>query len=416
MKMRSICLAVLVTVVGGLGLSSPAGAYNYFLESVPLYQLDIQNELDTNAFTYTDNWFMTVSVAEMTYAVANGWDNKGIACYVSPAQIPGSVALMRLHNPDSTDHLYTTSWAERQNAIAIGFLYEGIVGYVFPANASVPGTVPLHRFYVGGDACYHFYSTNAAAGGGSSYEGIACHVWSSKKQLVSMTITAPKAGEEVKGLSKYDVSWTSSLPGGYVFLNYSTDAGNSWKLIDSGLENKGFAPWRVPNLDTIHARVQIVWTDNLFGATNVLARVESPSDFKIKKSTLQITAAAKSLVQAHLSSPTALTTKTLSASAIQLSWKAGTGNPKGYIVERQTGSGPFLQVANVRAPSLTYTDSSVSPGTSYAYRVSAYGEGVSSGYSNKASARTVYALKTRGVGPAAQGKPMQRIQQRSGSQ
>ena len=283
MKTSAVLVVLLLTIAGGLQFSSPVAAYDYALESVPVYQLDVPDDQDPDTFSCTADWFLTTSVAEMSQAVSNGWDSRGIGFYVSPAQIPGTLALYRLYYPDSSDHLYTTSWAERQSAIATGFSPEGALGYVFPADASVPGTVPLHRFYSDDPCSLHMYFTDATAGAGAAYEGVACYVWPAKQQIANLTITAPTAGEELKGLTAYDVSWKSSMPGGYISLSYSSDAGNSWTLIDCGLENKGFTKWRVPDTATTHARIQIVWTDAIFGQTNVLARAESQSDFKIKK-------------------------------------------------------------------------------------------------------------------------------------
>jgi hypothetical protein len=55
---------------------------------------------------------------------------------------PPSGELFRLAN--ATDHFYTTSATERQDAVTnFGYVYEGVACYVFPIQ--MPGTVPLYR-------------------------------------------------------------------------------------------------------------------------------------------------------------------------------------------------------------------------------------------------------------------------------
>jgi hypothetical protein len=206
--------------------------------------------------------------------------------------------------------------------------------------------------------------------------------------------------------------WSASSKIGAVSLGYSSDAGYSWMVTDCGLANKGFASWRVPNIDTNHARIQIVWTDARSGPTNLLAIAESRSDLTIRKGPVTLPSGALRRVPMARASPTRLTARTLSTGGIRLSWRAAKGSPKGYIIERRTGQRPFLQVANVLAPAVTYTDGYISPGTSYAYRVRAYGGGVSSGYCEVASAKTVLSLKMPGGGQGLRKRPAPQIEQK----
>jgi len=45
--------------------------------------------------------------------------------------------------------------------------------------------------------------------------------------------------------------WNSYDSTGIVTLKYSTDNGNSWELISTSAENKGFFAWKVPESSTI---------------------------------------------------------------------------------------------------------------------------------------------------------------------
>lgn len=53
--------------------------------------------------------------------------------FIAPSPLCGAVPIYRLYHPGSDDHFYTLSANERDNAInAIGYLDEGILGYVWP--------------------------------------------------------------------------------------------------------------------------------------------------------------------------------------------------------------------------------------------------------------------------------------------
>jgi hypothetical protein len=129
--------------------------------------------------------FYTVSKTEQDNAVTNlGYSDEGIACYVYDPSAPVRAnrgALYRMFLPRTGDHFYTTSLAERVNAINnIGYRDEGVIGDVFFAQDDL-GTVALYRAYApsNGD---HFYTTskpehdNAVANLGYNDEGIACYV------------------------------------------------------------------------------------------------------------------------------------------------------------------------------------------------------------------------------------------------
>lgn len=284
-RMFAVLCVFCVMILVGLDFQTAANAADYLAKSVPVYRLKSFMLVDGGPFGGQNDSVMMTSVAEMNNALQNGWKSDGIACWTSPAQIPGTVPLYRMYKPSASDHFYVSTKSERDSAVGLGYSQEGIVGYVYPKNINppVPGTVPLYRFYSGGQFTYHRYSLDPQ---GAGYEGIECYVWPSEKGVVSMSLTSPRAYEELKGLSEYSIAWNSSVKGGYVALYYSTDSGNNWTQITSGVTNTGIAKWKVPNVDTQRGRIRIVWTDNLYGTSNLLARVESPYDFKIKRTTL----------------------------------------------------------------------------------------------------------------------------------
>lgn len=58
--------------------------------------------------------------------------NGNVEPRVIPEPSENKVAVLRLYNPDTKDHFYTTDGAEADNAIkTLGYVFEGVLGYVF---------------------------------------------------------------------------------------------------------------------------------------------------------------------------------------------------------------------------------------------------------------------------------------------
>ena len=90
--------------------------------------------------------------------------------------------------------------------------------------------------------------------------------------------------------------------------------------------------------------------------------------------------------------PTSLSASAISSSQINLAWSSNTnGAESSFRIERKTGSaGTYSEVATVGSGSTTYSDTGLSGGTSYYYRVRAYSNTylAYTEYSNEASATT----------------------------
>ena len=87
--------------------------------------------------------------------------------------------------------------------------------------------------------------------------------------------------------------------------------------------------------------------------------------------------------------PTSLTATALGGRSIGLHWTNGTTDQTQVSVERCRGSGctAFAQVATLPGAATTFTDTGLSPRTTYRYRVRARNAAGDSPYSNTASAR-----------------------------
>lgn len=95
--------------------------------------------------------------------------------------------------------------------------------------------------------------------------------------------------------------------------------------------------------------------------------------------------------------PSELTASAVSSSQINLSWKDNSDDETGFKIERKKGEGDtFSQIATVGANVTTYSDTGLSPSTTYYYRVRAYNASGDSSYSNTAQATTSASGSTGG--------------------
>jgi Domain of unknown function (DUF1929)/Fibronectin type III domain/Galactose oxidase, central domain len=87
--------------------------------------------------------------------------------------------------------------------------------------------------------------------------------------------------------------------------------------------------------------------------------------------------------------PTDLTATAVSSSQINLSWTDNSNNETRFKVERSKNGTSFSQIATTNANVTTYSNTGLSPSTTYHYRVRAVHAGGHSPYSNVANATTL---------------------------
>jgi hypothetical protein len=85
---------------------------------------------------------------------------------------------------------------------------------------------------------------------------------------------------------------------------------------------------------------------------------------------------------------------TASTRQVGLTWMDQSINETGFSIERKIGGGSYSQLTTVGANVTSYTDTGLSDGTSYTYRVVAQNAAGNSGYSNEATATTPSAPAT----------------------
>jgi hypothetical protein len=90
-----------------------------------------------------------------------------------------------------------------------------------------------------------------------------------------------------------------------------------------------------------------------------------------------------------VAAPTSLSATAASSSQINLSWTDNATNATGYSVERSMDGATWGQVASLGATNTAYSDTGLTSGSSYYYRVRAFDGTIASSYSNQASATTL---------------------------
>jgi hypothetical protein len=141
---------------------------------VPRYRLYNPNDFHHH-YTTDENEYHTLGNI--------GWNQEGISsCLYDEKRTLESVdavPYLRLYNPNSSEHHWTTDANEYNVLGTVGWIQEGEDGYVFPSQ--VRGSEPLYRLYNPNDGLHHWtMDTNERTvliGYGWVDEGIACYVF-----------------------------------------------------------------------------------------------------------------------------------------------------------------------------------------------------------------------------------------------
>lgn len=170
---RLFCLVLCTVLV--LGMMPGMNVYAAAEDTVPMHRLYNPN---------TGEHFYTGSDAEKDNLVAAGWGYEGIA-WNAPKSTGAPV--YRLYNPNAGDHHYTMSVEERDFLKSLGWQYEGVAW-----NSAGVDSVPMYRLYnpnaVSGSHHYTSSSTERdyLAASGWHYEGIG---WYGIGTTVGMSLT-----------------------------------------------------------------------------------------------------------------------------------------------------------------------------------------------------------------------------------
>lgn len=104
---------------------------------------------------------------------------------------------------------------------------------------------------------------------------------------------------------------------------------------------------------------------------------------------INVLAALDALVSGSPAAPTGLTGSASSIDAISISWTDNSADETGFKISRKTGAaGTYSEIGTTSAGVTTFSDSGLSEGTTYHYRVRAYNGSGDSAYSNGAAVMT----------------------------
>ena len=103
----------------------------------------------------------------------------------------------------------------------------------------------------------------------------------------------------------------------------------------------------------------------------------------------------KTSVATVLTSPGSLTAQALSSSQVLLNWSDRSDTETGFRIERSPVTDTnYTEIATVGANTTSFTDSGLSEGTKYYYRVRAYNADTTSAYSSEKHVTTLYNIPT----------------------
>jgi subtilisin family serine protease len=129
--------------------------------------------------------------------------------------------------------------------------------------------------------------------------------------------------------------------------------------------------------------------------TEIKLAIESSVDAKASLNGLVATAGRVNAYNAIIpcSAPSNLSAGAASAYQIDLGWTDNAHNEMGFRIERkESPTGVYSQIATAPPNAAGYTDTAVSPSTTYSYRIRAYNAAGNSGYSNEDDTTTPAAL------------------------
>ena len=231
--------------------------------------------------------------------------------------------------------------------------------------------VSYSRTGLAANTTYYYRVRATNAGGDSAYSNEA-----NATTLDAAPASPTALGATPVSTSQINLSWTD---------NASNETGFK-------IERKTGAGGTYAQIATTGANVTTYNDTGLSTATNYYYRVRATNSIGDSTYSNEANATTLDTVPA---APSGLTANAASSSQIDLSWTDNASNETGFKIERKTGSGgTYSQIGTVGAGVVTYSDSGLTPSTTYYYRVRATNSAGDSAYSAEAFATTPAAPAT----------------------
>lgn len=202
------------------------------------------------------------------------------------------------------------------------------------------------------------------------------------QQLNEIIIYSPCAGDSYFSGSAIDISWKAS-DASSVNLYYSTDGGSTWDVIATDVANSGGAEhynWTAPSTESTHYKIRVsVFVDVVLPMLNDIMWYNDSGEFSVSQFHLVIPVTPLLTIPA---APGNLDLDSVTAISSRISWTDNSSNESEFVIERKAGDGFYAEIDTVTANITSYSDSGLSPLTTYRYRVKAVNSLGSSEYSN----------------------------------
>ena len=216
---------------------------------------------------------------------------------------------------------------------------------------------------------YRVRAYNSA--GNSSYSGTASATTKATPPSTPSSLTAT-----AKSSSRIDLGWkdTSSNESGFKIERKLSSAANS----------------SFSQIGTASANAESYTDSGLSASTGYTYRIRAYNS--AGNSSYSGTASATTKAPSPPAAPSGLAADVQSSSSVDLSWDDNSNNETGFKIERRLSTeddDDFSQIGTTGANDTDYTDSGLSPSTTYIYRVRAYNDGGNSSYSGADRATTL---------------------------
>jgi subtilisin len=241
------------------------------------------------------------------------------------------------------------------------------------------------RFFVGGDDGVRLYVDG----------DLKLNAWQDQGYTVYTTDVNLSAGNHVIKLEFYEngggarasVTWAPLLPPSNLAANAASDSQINLNWTDNSNVENGFniERWNGSSwvqIASVGANVTAYADTGLAPLITYFYRVRSFN------SAGNSGYSNESSATTFLPAPSNLGATGVSPGQINLSWSENSNLEDGFKIERMNGGG-FSQIASVGANVTTYSDTGLTPSTTYSYRVRAFKNVANSLYSNTSSAPTL---------------------------